>query len=324
MRYAINARGVTKSFGAHRVLDAIDLRVPPGIVFSLLGGNGAGKTTFLEILTTLALPDAGEASVAGRDLFREPTAVRRAIGVTGQEVALDEMLTARENLTMFARLRRMPRRAAHRRADELLEEFDLDRHRDRRVHTFSGGMRRRLDLALSLIRRPAVLFLDEPTTGLDPRSREQVWRSVGDLTESGTTVLLTTQYLDEADRLADDIIVLHDGRIAAQGSAAQLKARMGSETAVLTFARPDETTRARHVLAQEQFPARTTSGALEVRTDGTASQVGRILRTLEDGGAPAGHLTLRRPTLDDVFFSLTDAAETGSTAEPGSPAGAVR
>lgn len=308
MAYTITAEGLRKTYSSHRVLDDVDLTVETGTVFSLLGPNGAGKTTLVKILSTLVRPDAGTAIVAGHDLRRDPEAVRGQISLTGQHAAVDEVLTARENLVMFARLRRLSRPAARRRADQLLEEFDLAEHRDRRVKNFSGGMRRRLDLALSLIDRPALLFLDEPTTGLDPRSREQVWHSVRALTDGGTTVFLTTQYLEEADRLADDIALLHDGRIAARGTAEQLKSRLGGETAHLEFAGDSELSHAHRILADRSTRIDSLGRTIEVRTDGSANQVGELLAALDQGGAPATRITLERPSLDDVFLALTNSA----------------
>jgi ABC-2 type transport system ATP-binding protein len=226
MPYTIEAQGLTKAFGDHRVLDGLDLRVGAGEVFALLGANGAGKTTTVRILATLLEPDGGTARVAGHDVVRERDAVRAAISLTAQEAAVDGLLTGRENLAMMARLRQA-RRA---RVGELLERFDLADAADRRAATYSGGMKRRLDLAMSLVVTPAVLFLDEPTTGLDPRSRAAVWDAVTTLVDEGVTVLLTTQYLEEADRLADRIAFIDGGRVAAQGTAAELKAHAAVDT----------------------------------------------------------------------------------------------
>jgi ABC-2 type transport system ATP-binding protein len=227
MKYTVTAAGLRKAFGSQTVLDGVDLAVPAGQIFALLGPNGAGKTTLIRILATLLRPDAGTATVAGRDLLADPAGVRRAISLTGQYAAVDDMLTGEENLRMMARLRHLPPRAARERAAALLTQFDLLDARGRRVKTYSGGMRRRLDLAASLVTRPELLFLDEPTTGLDPRSRDQLWSQVKDLAADGVTVLLTTQYLAEAEQLADTIAVLHAGRIVAEGTAAQLKSGLG-------------------------------------------------------------------------------------------------
>jgi len=225
--FTVEATGIRKSFGSVTVLDGVDLAVPEGRIVALLGQNGAGKTTLIRILATLLRPDAGTATVAGHDLRADPAGVRRAISLTGQYAAVDDMLTAEENLRMMARLRHLPRREARDRATRLLRDFDLDDARRRLVKTFSGGMRRRLDLAVSMVVRPALLFLDEPTTGLDPRSRDQLWTAVRRLADDGVTVLLTTQYLAEAEQLADHVAVLHRGSIVAEGTAAQLKSGLG-------------------------------------------------------------------------------------------------
>ncbi|HVT68030.1 MAG TPA: ATP-binding cassette domain-containing protein [Trebonia sp.] len=230
MSYTVKATGIRKAFGARTVLDGVDLTVPQGGIVALLGPNGAGKTTLIRILATLLRPDAGSATVAGRDLLADPAGVRRAISLTGQYAAVDDMLTGEENLRMMARLRHLPRRAARDRAAQLLAAFDLAEARRRLVKTYSGGMRRRLDLAASLVTPPELLFLDEPTTGLDPRSRDQLWSAVRDLARQGVTVLLTTQYLAEADELADSIAVLHRGSIVAEGTAGQLKSALGAAT----------------------------------------------------------------------------------------------
>ena len=223
MPYTITARGIRKEFAGRPVLDGIDLDVETGKIFALLGPNGAGKTTLIRILATLLRPDAGTAAIAGRDLLGDPVGVRRAISLTGQYAAVDDVLTGEENLRMMARLLHRSRGEARQRAAELLAAFGLSDAADTRVKAYSGGMRRRLDLAISMIARPALLFLDEPTTGLDPRSRNQIWDITRDLVRDGTTVLLTTQYLEEADQLADTVAVLHHGRIIAQGSPAELK-----------------------------------------------------------------------------------------------------
>ena len=223
MQYTITARGIRKEFAGRPVLDGIDLDVETGKIFALLGPNGAGKTTLIRILATLLRPDAGTAAIAGRDLLGDPVGVRRAISLTGQYAAVDDVLTGEENLRMMARLLHLSRREARQRAAELLDAFGLSDAADTRVKAYSGGMRRRLDLAISMIARPALLFLDEPTTGLDPRSRAQLWDVVRSSADQGVTVLLTTQYLEEADQLADTVAVLHHGRIVAQGSPAELK-----------------------------------------------------------------------------------------------------
>ncbi|WP_203137402.1 ATP-binding cassette domain-containing protein [Microbacterium sp. JZ31] len=299
MEPAIHVEGLTKSFGRgaarRRVLDGLDLRVAPGEVFALLGPNGAGKTTTIAILTTLLKPDAGRARIAGHDVARAPGAVQRRIALTGQAAAVDDVLTAAENLVMFGRLSGLGRVAARRRATELLERFDLTAAAQRRVATYSGGMRRRLDLALSFVVQPEVLFLDEPTTGLDTRSRRELWDVIRSLADNGTTVFLTTQYLEEADRLADRIAVLHDGRIAALGTAAQLKARVGGETIELQDA----------------------DGSVidAVPAEGTVAGVRRALEALASRGLE-GTVTVRRPTLDDVFLALTDGSPAAAAERP--------
>ncbi|MGK9221716.1 MULTISPECIES: ATP-binding cassette domain-containing protein [unclassified Microbacterium] len=287
MRPAIEVRGLRKRFGAHTVLSGLDLSVEPGEVFALLGPNGAGKTTTISILTTLVHPDDGIAHVAGHDVATQPDEVRRRISLTGQSAAVDDVLTASENLVMFGRLAGLSPRAAAERARDLLARFALSDAAARRVGTFSGGMRRRLDLALSFVVTPEVLFLDEPTTGLDTRSRRDLWDVIRAVAAAGTTVFLTTQYLEEADQLADRIAVLHEGRVAALGTASQLKARVGGDTVELHDARGDL--------------------LREVPTDGTVSGLRRALDVLDESGAE-GVVSLRRPTLDDVFLALTEPA----------------
>lgn len=281
----IEVRRLRKSFGAHTVLDGLDLEVAAGEIFALLGPNGAGKTTAINILTTLVRPDGGEARVAGHDVRRSPGEVKRRIALTGQAAAVDEMLNAHENLVMFGRLSGLGRAAATARATELLRRFGLSDAAKRRVATFSGGMRRRLDLALSFVVQPEVLFLDEPTTGLDTRSRRELWQVIRSLADAGTTVFLTTQYLEEADQLADRIAVLHEGRVAAVGTAAELKARIGGDTVELHDA----------------------DGALlrEIPTDGTVSGLRAAIDGLDASGAD-GMVSLRRPSLDDVFLAITE------------------
>jgi ABC-2 type transport system ATP-binding protein len=291
MAYTIEVEGLTKAFGATRVLDGLDLRVAAGEVCALLGPNGAGKTTTVRILATLLAPDGGTARVAGHDVRTDPKAVREAIGVTAQEAAVDGMLTGAENLRMMARLRGAPRA----RADELLERFDLVEAAGRRVATYSGGMQRRLDIAMSLVARPRVLFLDEPTTGLDPRSRRAVWSAVTALAQEGTTVLLTTQYLEEADRLAQRIAVIDHGRVVAEGTAEELKARVGGETVELFFG--DAETLAAAGVDGIADGERLT---LRVAVDGVDD-----VRRLLDHVDGIERLEVHRPTLDDVFLALT-------------------
>ncbi|MGW5125166.1 ATP-binding cassette domain-containing protein [Streptomyces sp. NPDC004069] len=303
--YAVLSEGLEKRFGNVHAVRGLDLAVPEGTVCGVLGPNGAGKTTAVRLLTTLLRPDAGSARVAGHDLVREPAAVRRRIGVTGQDTSVDTDLTGRQNLWLFARLHRVPDASA--RADELLERFGLTQAADRTASTYSGGMRRRLDLAASLLRRPAVLFLDEPTTGLDPASRNHIWDSVRELKRQGTTVVLTTQYLDEADRLADDIALVDRGRIAHTGSPAELKALIGTHAEVVV-PHADDMPRAAAVLdrltgSEPLFePERRAVGA--VTTDPTLT-LPRLVRELDAAGVPLLDVSLRPPTLDDVFLRLT-------------------
>jgi ABC-2 type transport system ATP-binding protein len=306
MRYAIEATGLRKSFGDVAVLRGLDLRVQPGSVLALLGANGAGKTTTVRILSTLLAADGGTATVAGHDVARAPEGVRSAISLTGQYAAVDEMLTGEENLRMMARLRHLGRRAARRRTAALLERFDLVAARDRRVSTYSGGMRRRLDLAMSLVSNPPVIFLDEPTSGLDPRGRRDTWDAVAGLRASGVTVLLTTQYLEEADRLADRIAVLDGGRVVAEGSAEELKAAIGSETVELLLADADALARAVAAVDDARAHADVHELSLAVPTDGGAAAVKRLLDLLADHDVAVERLALHRPTLDDVFLTLTE------------------
>ncbi|WP_396658725.1 ATP-binding cassette domain-containing protein [Microbacterium sp.] len=284
MEHAIDATGLTVAFGRHRVLDGLDLRVSPGEVFALLGPNGAGKTTTINVLTTLVRPDGGRARVAGADVAAHPELVRRRISLTGQTAAVDEVLTGTENLVMMGRLSGLSPRDARTRASALLRSFDLGDAAGRRVGTYSGGMRRRLDLALSFVVPPRILFLDEPTTGLDTRSRRELWGVIRGLAAEGTTVFLTTQYLEEADQLADRIAVLDGGRIVAEGTPAALKARVGGDSVRLHG--PDDAL------------------VREIPTDGSVAGLRRAIDELADVGAE-GAVTLHRPTLDDVFLTLT-------------------
>ncbi|MER6614781.1 ATP-binding cassette domain-containing protein [Streptomyces xantholiticus] len=296
---AVQAHGLRKVYGKVTVLDGLDLLVERGTVFSLLGPNGAGKTTTVRILSTLTAPDAGHARVAGHDVTADRSRVRRAISLTGQFAAVDEKQTGEENLRMMGRLSGLSRRAARRRAAELLERFDLTAAGRRLAVTYSGGMRRRLDLAAGL--EPEVVFLDEPTTGLDPRSRQEMWQVVRDLSARGTTVLLTTQYLEEADRLADRIAVMDDGRIVAEGTAAQLKATVGGHRLDLVFA--DRAAYRRHEhRAVHRLPRTMTLG---VPTDGSAAHVRALLDEIDPERRDVARFSLHTTTLDDVFLSLT-------------------
>jgi ABC-2 type transport system ATP-binding protein len=285
------------------VLDHVSLAVETGSVVALLGPNGAGKTTMVRILATLVRPDAGTATIAGHDLVSDPVGVKRSISLTGQYAAVDDVLTGQENLEMMGQLLRLPRRAAQARARTLLSEFDLLDARDRRVKTYSGGMRRRLDLAISMIERPELLFLDEPTTGLDPRSREQLWATVRLLVDAGVTVMLTTQYMEEADQLADTVAVLDQGRIVARGTPDELKAGLAAEIVRLHF--PDLTTYKRALRHLDAAGTHEPLRTIDITTSGTADEVLRILNGLRAAGTPATSVSTHRPSLDDVFLSLT-------------------
>ena len=304
MKYTVNASGITKSYGSHLVLDQVDLLVPAGSVFALLGPNGAGKTTMVRILATLERPDQGSATVAGHDLIAAPMGVKRSISLTGQFAAIDDLLTGQENLEMMGRLRRLRGKAVRERASELLAMFDLTEARNQRAGSYSGGMKRRLDLAISMIERPDLLFLDEPSTGLDPRSREELWAAVRRLVDDGVTTLLTTQYLEEADQLADVIALLDRGRIVTQGSADELKRGLGAEALRLEFADMVTCDRAREKLGAERVVV-ACPNALEVATDGTANDLHATLDLLVTGGIPVQRALTHRPSLDDVFFALT-------------------
>ncbi|MET7495286.1 ATP-binding cassette domain-containing protein [Streptomyces sp900116325] len=315
--YAVLSEGLEKNYGDVHALRGLDLAVTEGAVCGVLGPNGAGKTTAVRVLTTLTAPDGGSARVAGHDVVREAASVRAAIGVTGQNSSVDGELTGRQNLRLFAKLQRFRGEAARIRADELLERFELTDAADRPARTYSGGMHRRLDLAASLLTRPRVLFLDEPTTGLDPHSRNQIWAAVRELAGRGTTVLLTTQYLEEADQLADDIVLIDRGRTAHRGTPAELKALIGSYAEVVVpqasalipaAAVLDQLTGAEPVLDHE----RRTVGA--VATDTTLT-LPRIVRELDAAGVPLVDASLRPPTLDEVFLRLTGRGD-GRTSPP--------
>jgi ABC-2 type transport system ATP-binding protein len=305
---AVRAEGLVKTFGSTRALDGVDLEIPAGNVLGLLGPNGAGKTTMVRILTTLLRPDSGRAWVAGHDVLADPEAVRRDIGLSGQYAAVDENLTGFENLYMVGRFYGFARADARARARELLDDFRLREAADRPAKTYSGGMRRRLDLAGALVARPAVVILDEPTTGLDPRGRLETWEVIGNLVSAGATVLLTTQYLEEADQLADSIAVIDKGRLIAEGTADQLKAQTGGERLELVVSDPAELVLARPVLADV--------GADEPKVDEQARRISVLvdtgpkalieaLRRLDLDGVTVLDVGLHRPTLDDVFLSLT-------------------
>ncbi|MFE9234394.1 ATP-binding cassette domain-containing protein [Cellulosimicrobium funkei] len=304
----IAAQGLEKSYGDHAVLRGVDLTVRRGEIFALLGPNGAGKTTTVNILTTLVRPDGGTARVAGADVVHDAARVRETIALTGQYASVDEFQTGRENLVMMGELAHLPRRAVRPRAAALLERFGLTDAADRRVGTYSGGMRRRLDLAISLVADPAVLVLDEPTTGLDPASRAQLWEVVRGLAADGTTVLLTTQYLEEADRLADTIAVLHDGRVAARGTAAELKALVAGDHVRVAFDDP-ESLAAAVGLASSIGLARPTADAkdlsLTAPSDDPVRTIRDVLAAADAHALAVVGVSVVRPTLDDVFLALT-------------------
>ena len=317
MTLAIQAEGLVKRFGQTLAVDGVDLAVQPGTVLGLLGPNGAGKTTVVRMLATLLRPDAGYARVGGADIVRQAERVRELIGLTGQYAAVDEDLTGFENLLLIGRLLEVPRAEAKRRSGELLERFGLADAAGRSVKTYSGGMRRRLDLAASLVQRPQVLFLDEPTTGLDPRSRGEVWVMIRRLVAEGTTVLLTTQYLDEADRLASEIAVIDHGRVIATGTAAELKAKVGRQTLDVRPADPADLARVTGIVtaAVGRAPAQAAEdpGLLSVPVD-DAQVLPAVVSALEAGQIEVTELALRLASLDEVFMALT-----GHTAEEGTP-----
>ncbi|MEU2982768.1 ATP-binding cassette domain-containing protein [Micromonospora aurantiaca] len=314
-RPALIARDLCKKLGKTKALDGFDLTVMEGTVCGLLGPNGAGKTTAVRILTTLLLPDSGSATVAGFDVVREPARVRFQIGLTGQQPTVDEMLTGRENLRMWGRLYHLPARAARIRADELLEQFRLTDAADKQVRHYSGGMRRRLDLAIAFILAPRLLFLDEPTTGLDPRSRNEVWNAVRMLTHGGTTVLLTTQYLDEADQLADQIAVMAHGRVIADDTPEQLKSTLGGDQ--LDIVVRDAAELAAATALVERVTTQSAHSEPDTRRINAPvkNRVGTLVevtRRLAEAGIDVADIALRRPTLDEVFLRLTaDPAQEG-------------
>ena len=306
MEHAIHVEDIGKRFGSVVAVESISFSVPEGTVLGLLGPNGAGKTTTVHMLTTIIRPDRGRATVLGLDVAQAPAAVRASIGLAGQYAAIDENLTGRENLRMVGRLTHLPSPMIRARADELLERFGLTAAANRPSKTYSGGMRRRLDLAAALVHRPRALFLDEPTTGLDPRSRTDLWAVIQELVADGTTLLLTTQYLEEADRLADNIVVIDDGRIIAEGSASQLKSRLGATILEVTLADPLGATRAQGVLSRVgpvEAPADATTVAVTIPDDGPA--VLAAVRLLDAEGVDVRSIAVRQPTLDDVFLQLT-------------------
>jgi ABC-2 type transport system ATP-binding protein len=332
MTNAVVVEGLVKRFGENTALDGVDLTVSEGTVLGLLGPNGAGKTTVVRILSTLLRADAGRAEVVGLDVVGQAAQVRASIGLTGQYAAVDEYLTGQENLEMVGRLYRLGGRESRRRAGELLERFELSDAADRPAKTYSGGMRRRLDIAASLIARPRVLFLDEPTTGLDPRSRLGMWEFIADLVSDGTTILLTTQYLEEADRLADRMVVIDKGRVIARGTADELKAQVGGERLELTVATAEQLGLAAELLgplAQAEPQRDEQTRRLSLPVTGGTETLAEALRLLADTSVEVLDVGLRRPDLDDVFLTLTGhaaenapdgkAAETSTAVSAGAP-----
>jgi ABC-2 type transport system ATP-binding protein len=321
--YAIEVKDLRKSYGKVTVLTGVNLTVERGTMLALLGPNGAGKTTTVRILSTLLPADDGEVRVNGLDVRTQANDVRHVIGLTGQYAAVDELLTARENLIMMGQLYHLRTDAAKHRAEELLEQFDLVKAADRVVKTFSGGMRRRLDLAISLIATPPIIFLDEPTTGLDPRSRLAMWDVIKKLMASGATILLTTQYLEEADQLADKIAVIDGGTVIAEGTADELKSRVGKERLELILAADKDFVRAREIIDGEALHHDADKRSVSVAIDGGAKTVKQILDKLDDAGINVEGLSLHKPTLDDVFLALTghqateeEQAEEDENADP--------
>jgi len=318
----IAVEGLGKRFGGVVALDGVDLSVPEGTILGLLGPNGAGKTTTVRVLTTILQPDRGHARVLGLDVVRDAERVRASIGLAGQYAAVDENLTGRENLRLIGHLTHQPRSAVRPRADELLERFSLADAADRPARTYSGGMRRRLDLAAALVHRPPVLFLDEPTTGLDPSGRSDLWGVIEELVDDGTTVLLTTQYLEEADRLAHNIVVVDHGRVIAEGTAAELKASLGNTIVEVRLA-DAATARLASAHLQRVGPAEVTDDGrtVEVKVSDSGRSVVSVVRVLEDDGIEPESLLVREPTLDDVFLNLTghttDAPAAGAPSEEG-------
>lgn len=317
MTAVIEAEGLVKRFGDFTAVDDVSFEVPRGTVFGLLGPNGAGKTTTVRMLTTLAVPTSGRARVAGHDVTQEPEAVRASMGLTAQSATVDDLLTGRENLRLIGDLYGLPRQVVRSRADDLLERFSLTEAGDKVVKDYSGGMRRRIDLAVSLIAHPSVLILDEPTTGLDPRSRVELWEVLRDLVRDGTTLLLTTQYLDEADQLTDRIVVIDHGRIIAQGTPLELKNQSGATSLVVTLSRHDTVARAAGLLEGIVGEVHVDVDARRLTAPGgDVTALARIAGLLDEAGIEVDDLGMQRPSLDDVFLALTGhKAEDSTNAE---------
>jgi ABC-2 type transport system ATP-binding protein len=313
-RAAIAATGLRKSFGKQVVLDGIDLEVPEGTIFALLGPNGAGKTTTVHILSTLIGADGGQVQIAGHDVARDPDAVRAAIGVTGQLTAVDNLLTGEENLLLMADLRHLGRAGGRRRAAELLDRFDLAEAARKPAGTYSGGMRRRLDLAMGLVGEPRIAFLDEPTAGLDPRSRRTMWQIIRELVAGGVTIFLTTQYLEEADELADQVALLDRGRLIAEGTPDQLKRRVPGGHVRLQFADPDGLEAAARTLVEAVRDDQALT--LDVSSDGSVKSLRALLERLDDASVEVDSLSVHTPDLDDVFLTLTGQPDNDKEREP--------
>ncbi len=312
-KIVVKARGLKKAYGKNEVLKGIQFEVERGTMVALLGPNGAGKTTTVRILSTLLPYDSGEVSIEGFDVRKDSEKVRNVIGLTGQAAAVDELLTGRENLIMMGQLYRLTTKSAKARAQELLEEFDLVNAADRPAKTYSGGMRRRLDLAVSLIATPPVIFLDEPTTGLDPRSRLAMWDIIKSLMAKGTTILLTTQYLEEADQLADKIVVIDGGVVIAEGTAEELKSKVGKDRLELKFADAKALQKAAKALAKEKLDHNQKENTVSIVIDDTNEDVRRVLESLNTANVHVQSLSVHKPTLDDVFLSLTGKQATTET-----------
>lgn len=313
--YVIQVKNLKKSYGDNQVLRGIDIQVERGTMLALLGPNGAGKTTTVRILSTLLGYDEGTVMVEGYDVKRESDNVRKVIGLTGQSAAVDELLTGRENLIMMGRLYRLTKTSAKERADELLQEFDLGQAADRPAKTYSGGMRRRLDLAVSLIATPPIIFLDEPTTGLDPRSRLAMWDIINSLVAKGTTILLTTQYLEEADQLADKIVVIDGGKVIADGTAADLKSKIGKDRLVLSLKSAHALASAKKVLGKRVIEANEKEFSCSVVIQDTNTDVAETLALLRKNNIVMQAMAIHKPTLDDVFLSLTGKQKATDTGE---------
>ncbi|SDX82914.1 ATP-binding cassette domain-containing protein [Paenibacillus sp. CF384] len=305
--WAVEAHGLVKTFGDNRAVDGVDLQVRTGSIYGVLGPNGAGKTTTIRMLATLLRPDAGSARIFGHDVSKESQIVRQLIGVTGQYASVDESLSATENLIIFSRLLGLGRAESRRKAEELLEEFGLSEAAKRPLKNFSGGMRRRLDLAASLIAQPPLIFLDEPTTGLDPRTRSQMWDTIRRLVKTGSTVLLTTQYLDEADQLADRIAVIDTGKVVAEGTVDELKASVGTSSLHLRLVNPDDNNGARHIIEQVLgVPSKISSEAGKITAPmANADLVTDLLIALRTAGIHLSEMSVQKPTLDEVFLTIT-------------------